>query len=30
MENLKKTLAGEFEVKDFGNLWYFLGIEAAR
>ena len=27
---LKKMLATEFEIKDFGTLRYFLGMEVAR
>ena len=30
MENLKKVLAREFEMKDLGPLRYFLGMEIAR
>jgi hypothetical protein len=30
MGKLKTYLAKEFEIKDFGNLRYFLGIEVAR
>ena len=30
MERLKKRLATEFEIKDFGMLKYFLGMEFAR
>ena len=30
MERLKKKLATEFEIKDLGNLKFFLGIELAR
>ena len=30
MENLKKLLANEFEVKDLRFIRYFLGIEATR
>lgn len=30
MNRLKKVLAKEFEVKDLGNLKYFLGMEVAR
>nr|CAN68788.1 hypothetical protein VITISV_018581 [Vitis vinifera] len=30
LQNLKKYLSEEFEVKDLGNLKYFLGIEVAR
>ncbi|PHU17170.1 hypothetical protein BC332_12865 [Capsicum chinense] len=29
MENLKKNLASEFEIKDFGQLKYFLGMGVA-
>ena len=28
--SLKKTLAKEFEIKNLGNLRYFLGMEVAR
>ena len=27
---LKSLLAKEFEIKDLGNLWYFLRMEVAR
>ena len=30
MMSLKKTLAKEFEIKNLGNLRYFLGMEVAR
>ena len=30
MDGLKKFLAREFEIKDLGNLKYFLGMEVAR
>ena len=30
VERLKKVLATEFEVKDLGQMWYFLGMEVAR
>ncbi|RVW34837.1 Retrovirus-related Pol polyprotein from transposon RE1 [Vitis vinifera] len=30
LQNLKKYLLEEFEVKDLGNLKYFLGMEVAR
>ncbi|RVX15027.1 Retrovirus-related Pol polyprotein from transposon RE1 [Vitis vinifera] len=30
LQNLKKYLSKEFEVKDLGNLKYFLGMEVAR
>ncbi|RVW96936.1 Retrovirus-related Pol polyprotein from transposon RE2 [Vitis vinifera] len=30
LQNLKKYLSEEFEVKDLGNLKYFLGLEVAR
>lgn len=30
MENIKLTMAKEFEVKDFGALRYFLGMKIAR
>ena len=28
--NLKKALAQKFEIKDLGNLKYFLGMEIAQ
>lgn len=30
IERLKTNLTIEFEVKDMGQIWYFLGIEVAR
>jgi len=30
VNHLKKNLSKEFEVKDLGQLRYFLGIEIAR
>jgi hypothetical protein len=30
IRNLKHSLANEFEIKDFGSLKYFLGIEVVR
>ena len=30
IEEIKKTLAREFEIKDLGRLRYFLGMEFAR
>ena len=30
MEELKKKLSAEFEIKDLGQLRYFLGMEIAR
>ena len=30
INNLKASLAGEFEIKDLGSLKYFLGMEVAR
>jgi hypothetical protein len=30
IQRLKKYLASEFEIKDFGNLKYFMGIKVAR
>jgi hypothetical protein len=30
LQNLKHSLANEFEIKDLGSLKYFLGIEVAR
>lgn len=30
INNLKASLAGEFEIKDLGFLKYFLGMEVAR
>lgn len=30
MNNLKKSLASEFETKDLGSLNYFLSMEVAR
>lgn len=30
IEDLKKHLRAEFEMKDIGILWYFLGMEVTR
>jgi len=30
MNNLKEMLANEFEIKNLGNLRYFLGMEVVR
>lgn len=30
IKDLKKILAGEFEIKDLENFRYFLGMEVAR
>ncbi|PNX62629.1 putative copia-type protein [Trifolium pratense] len=30
MERLKRNLAPDFEIRDFGPLKYFLGMEVAR
>lgn len=30
MTQLKKNLAGEFNIEDLGDLKYFLGMEVAR
>ena len=30
LEKLKRELAKDFEIKDFGQLRYFLGMEVAR
>ena len=30
MQNLKGKLANEFEIKDLGNIRYFLGNKVAR
>ena len=30
IEELKKELSSEFEIKDLGQLRYFLGMEIAR
>ena len=30
VERLKKVLATEFEVKDLGQMWYFLGMKVTR
>lgn len=30
MTRLKTRLAAEFEIKDLGSLWYFIGMEVAR
>ena len=30
LQNFKKFLAKEFEIKDLGNLKYFLGMEFAQ
>lgn len=30
MQNLRQRLAAEFEIKDLGNMRYFLGMEVAR
>ncbi|RVW68568.1 Retrovirus-related Pol polyprotein from transposon RE1 [Vitis vinifera] len=30
VERLKKVLATKFEVKDLGQMWYFLGMEVAK
>ena len=30
IDSLKRVLAKEFEIKDLGNLKFFLGMEIAR